>query len=180
MLLSHTVPPTHKRAAAFALSRMLTTGFRHRVIVSNIVLPVLHGSFLHVSPHTEDQDGRGMPSDAPSSLRKREPLTLTVALSTLMILLTNTDPSPTLISTLLSPIVPALYTLLFYLDDIKTSDPGMTESLRCLLTTWGRVVSSHEGIQILWRILDGEGGEWEIDLEQNPKRVERRVIQVLK
>jgi hypothetical protein len=94
------------------------------------------------------------------------------ALSTIMTLVTNIDPSPTLISSLLSPIASALYSLLYHLDKVKTSDPSLKEMLRGLLGTWGRVVGATEALAILWSVIDGQGGEWRVDLEGQISRVE--------
>jgi hypothetical protein len=90
-----------------------------------------------------------------------------------MMLVTNTDPSPTLISSLLSPIASALYSLLYHLDQVKTSDPSLKEMLRGLLGTWGRVISTTEALAILWSIIDGEGGEWRVDLEGQINRLQK-------
>jgi hypothetical protein len=94
------------------------------------------------------------------------------ALSTILTLVTNTDPSPALISSLLSPIASALYSLLYHLDKVKTSDPSLKEMLRGLLGTWGRVVGATEALAILWSVIDGQGGEWRVDLEGQISRVE--------
>lgn len=90
-----------------------------------------------------------------------------------MMLVTNTDPSPTLISSLLSPIVSALYSLLYHLDQTKTSDPSLKEQLRGLLGTWGRVIGATEALAIMWSVIDGEGGEWRVDLEGQITRLEK-------
>jgi hypothetical protein len=95
------------------------------------------------------------------------------ALFTIMTLVTNTDPSPSLISSLLSPIVSALYSLLYYLDGVKTSDPSLKELLRGLLGTWGRVVGPTEALGILWSVIDGQGGEWRVDLDGQITRLEK-------
>ncbi|KAF7355296.1 RTP1-C1 domain-containing protein [Mycena sanguinolenta] len=144
-LLSERAPASYRRAAAFSVSRMLTTP------TSSVVLSFLHPPFLAVN--------------SASSPR--------VVLTTIMTLVTNTDPSPTLISSLLSPIVSALYSLLYNLDQVKTSDPSLKETLRGLLGTWGRVVGAMEGLAILWSVIDGQGGEWRVDLEGQITRLDK-------
>ncbi|KAJ7276373.1 hypothetical protein B0H12DRAFT_1041351 [Mycena haematopus] len=144
-LLSDSAPTSYRRAAAFSLSRMLT------MPTSSVVLSFLHPPFLAVN--------------SASSPR--------AALSTIMALVTNTDPSPTLISSLLSPIVSALYSLLYHLDQVKTSDPSLKEMLRGLLGTWGRVVGATEALAVSWSVIDGQGGEWRVDLEGQISRLDK-------
>ncbi|KAJ7700055.1 hypothetical protein B0H17DRAFT_276446 [Mycena rosella] len=144
-LLSERAPPAYRRAAAFSISRMLATP------AFPAVLSFLHPPLLSIAPISPPR----------------------TALTTIMMLVTNTDPSPALISSLLSPIVSALYSLLYYLDQIKTSDPSLTEMLRGLLGTWGRVVGATEALAILWSVIDGQGGEWRVDLEGEITRLEK-------
>ncbi|KAJ6539322.1 hypothetical protein B0H19DRAFT_961303 [Mycena capillaripes] len=144
-LLSDRAPPAYRRAAAFSISRMLATP------ASPVVLSFLHPPLLSVNS-----------SSSPRA-----------ALSTILMLVTNTDPSPTLISSLLSPIVSALYSLLYHLDQVKTSDPSLKEMLRGLLGTWGPVVGATEASAILWSVIDGEGGEWRVDLDGHITRLEK-------
>ncbi|KAJ7047394.1 hypothetical protein C8F04DRAFT_935919 [Mycena alexandri] len=144
-LLSDRAPPPYRRAGAFSISRMLATP------AGPAVLAFLHPPLLSVNPTSSPQ----------------------IALSTIMMLVTNTDPSPTLISSLLSPVVSALYSLLYYLDQVKTSDPSLKEVLHGLLGTWGRVVGATEALTILWSVIDGQGGEWSVDLEGQITRLEK-------
>ena len=94
------------------------------------------------------------------------------SLRTIQVLLTNTDPSPHLISTLFTPIVPSLYALYGYLDRTKASDPLLRESLKGYLETWGKLVGSAEVMSTLWRIIDGEGGNWRVDVAGTISRTE--------
>ncbi|KAG5637776.1 hypothetical protein H0H81_003277 [Sphagnurus paluster] len=87
------------------------------------------------------------------------------ALSTLITLVSNADPSPTLISTLLSPIASTLYSLLYHMDHVKTTDPSLRESLRGLLITWAKIVTTSDGVTVLWSIIESEDTGWKIDLE---------------
>jgi hypothetical protein len=81
-----------------------------------------------------------------------------------MAFIMHADPSPTVISTLLSPIMPCLYSLSAHMNRMKAADPLLKESVRGLLATWGRVVVSKECFDKLWCVLEGAGGEWEIDI----------------
>ncbi len=95
------------------------------------------------------------------------------AISRLLILLSNLDPAPHVISRLLSPIVPALYSLLAFLEDVKTADPVVKEGLTNMLVTWGKIMNPEEGQQVLWRVLSGERGEWQLNPEYGVVRVEK-------
>ncbi|KAI0058878.1 hypothetical protein BV25DRAFT_1829628 [Artomyces pyxidatus] len=155
------VPPAYVRAAAFSLSRMISTdgSSPNHALVSSILLPLLHGPFLHIT-RTGDDD---ISADT----------TPVVALQTLQIFLTNTDPSPTIISSILSPIVAALYAMFSAFERLKTIDPSLKEGVRGLLVTWGRVIAAEEGIAVLWACIEGQGGDWVVDIAGSVKRVER-------
>ncbi|KAK0461884.1 armadillo-type protein [Desarmillaria tabescens] len=171
-LLYHEAPASYKRAAAFTISRMLATdgSSSHHEIARGIIMPLLHGSLLHVSTLSDEPTGLIQPINPPSqpgpsvSSSELSPNTALTALSTLI---TNTDPVPTLIATLLSPVIPSLYSLLEHLEHVRTSDPTTRETVRGMLETWGRVVEKEEGTRIIWSIVQNEGGEigWKVDLE---------------
>lgn len=97
---------------------------------------------------------------------------MAASLRTIQVLLTNTDPSPHFISTVFTPIIPSLYALYAYLEGTKASDPLLRESLKGYLETWGRLVGSDEVISTLWTIIDGEGGNWRIDVAGEISRAE--------
>ncbi|KAH7879787.1 uncharacterized protein C8R40DRAFT_1035206 [Lentinula edodes] len=147
-LLQESRYPAYRRAAAFALSQMLAV---KNGTAAQIILFRFHDLFLYTRPDTEETD-------------------VTIVLGNLTTVLTNSDPSPELISTLLSPIVRPLYGLLFHLDSIRTSDPELKEMVRGLLLTWSRITSSSEAIDTLWTIFDDEGGQWHTDLEGGVRR----------
>lgn len=105
-------------------------------------------------------------------------LSTDASLRVIQVLLTNADPSPLLISTLCTPIVPSLYALYAYLGDVKASDPVLRESLKGYLETWGRLVGSAEVISTLWRIIQGEGGNWCVDVAGVISRIEECVFAV--
>lgn len=134
-------------------------------------MPILHDPLLRISFLASSTLSTTVQLQRPS-------LTPTAALSTLMTFLLHADPSPTLISTLLSPIMTSLYALSAHLDHTKTADPLLKECVNGLLATWGRVVVSEECLENLWRVIEGEGGEWNVDIAGEVKRVERSVILV--
>jgi hypothetical protein len=172
-LLYNSSPVTHRRAAAFTLSRMLSSdnSYGHQALAASIIIPTLHEPFLQSTPVGSQE----LPRDSPLSLHVRVhyPLSPTEALSTLMTFIMHTDPSPTLISTLLSPIMPCLYALSAYMNRMKTTDPVSKEFVSGLLATWGRVVASDECFDSLWHVLKGAGGAWEIDIAGEIRKVER-------
>ncbi|KAI0076623.1 hypothetical protein K474DRAFT_1662644 [Panus rudis PR-1116 ss-1] len=161
---SQTMPRSHKRAAAFSLSRALISfdGQDHSSVAPNILLSILQQPFLMVTQPPSDESTH----DAP---RKLLPVD---ALRTLQSLLTNTDPSPTLISSLLTPIVPSLFSLWSRLEGLRTVDPSLRVSTQGILETWGRLVSTEECVATMWLIVSGEGGEWKVDIAGNIARVE--------
>jgi hypothetical protein len=142
--------------------------FSHQALLSNIILPILHKSFLGTPPEPIISQSDHLLSPIHTGVQH---LTPTRALSTLLVILTNTDPSPPLISILLSPILPALYSALSHLDSRKASDPNLRESLRGIMETWGRLVGLQEGVDVLWSIVAKESDEWEIDDEGELRRV---------
>jgi hypothetical protein len=139
---------------------------RHHALVSNILLSLIHNPLLLTTPDPS-------PQEEPATLSPIE------AIQVIQTFLTNTDPAPTLVSTVLSPIVTSLYALFDSLAHLKTADPTLRESVRGLLVTWGRVVLADEAIAILWACIDGQGGEWVIDIAGSARRVEKYVYMLL-
>jgi hypothetical protein len=170
MLLSHDFPIAYRRAAAFAVSRMLGTDpmFSYKAMTSAIVLRILHLTFRRRSSNElVVSDIPALPSS------ELDHMTPTLALSRMVTLVTNADPSPALISTLLSPIAPDLYALMYHLDQVKTSDPSLKASLNGLLSMWGRLVSLPEGVDVLWTVLDCTGDDWQVDIDGEISRSEK-------
>ncbi|KAI0291027.1 hypothetical protein B0F90DRAFT_1781194 [Multifurca ochricompacta] len=148
------VSPAYIRAASFTLSRMTLQ---------------MHSSFLTAHPIlliTPDV----LPSERTLRLPPVE------AVQIIQTFLTNTDPAPNLVSTVLSPIATSLYALLGTLVHVRTADPAVRESVRGLLITWGRVVPVDEAVAILWACIDGQGGEWAVELAGSVRRVEKQKI----
>lgn len=86
----------------------------------------------------------------------------------MVVLMSNTEPSPLFISRILSPIVPVLYALSYDFDHYKATDPQLKESVTGLLVSWGKIVDQTEGSRILWSIIEGgKDYEWRFDLEGN-------------
>jgi hypothetical protein len=135
---------------------------RYHSLVSGILLSSLHGPILLITPDL-------------STSEETKALTAVEAIQVIQIFLTNTDPSPNLVSIILSPIVTSLYALLGTLAHVKTADPTQRELVRGLLIAWGRVVPTDEAVAILWACVDGQGGEWAIDIAGSVRRVERYV-----
>jgi hypothetical protein len=145
--------------------------FIHHNSLPTIVLPMFHRSFLEINLDSQENDETTEDTGLSSGSESMKHLTASQSLEKLLILLMNTDPSPVLLSTLLSPILPALYAALFCLDSKKTSDPLVSEGLRGVLETWGRVVTFEEAINGLWLVIDDGGGEWGVDIAGELKRV---------
>ncbi|KZW04209.1 hypothetical protein EXIGLDRAFT_716206 [Exidia glandulosa HHB12029] len=139
------VSPAHKRAAAFTLSRFLASDFRHVRISKAIILRTLHLPLLSTATATTTQS----PHDPHA------------ALYLLIALVSRMDPSPPLLSTLLSPIVPSLVTLLEHFHQTRTTDPDLRESVRGMLLAWGRVMPLDEATERLWAVVLGAGAAWE-------------------
>ncbi|CAL1711574.1 unnamed protein product [Somion occarium] len=161
--VDQTMPSAHKRAAAFTLSRFLGSEANQKSnIASRILLPMLQRPFLQVTRQSSEfiQDSTSQ-EFSPSK-----------ALSTIQTLLINTDPSPTLISSLLTPIIPSLYSLLSTLEEHRTSDPALKMTVSGLLSTWGRLVGTEEGIASIWLVIEGEGGYWKVDVAGEVTRIE--------
>lgn len=163
-LVSDTIPASYRRAGSFALYRMLAAdgSFLHQDMAESIVKAALHDPFLLV------------PAIPLASESTTPPMRLSPpdALSVIVTLLLNSDPSPVLISSLLSPILPALYSLSYHLERHKTSDPRVKESLRGILVLWGKITDSLEATQVLWRIVEhGNGEMWSVGLESDFWRV---------
>jgi hypothetical protein len=161
-------PIIHLRAAAYTLSRMVSGdgSFAYQSLVSSIVLSTLHtpfNTFMRASTGVSEVE----------STSDRRGLTPEDALTTLINIITNTDPSPALISLLFSPILPELYSISASVAHKKSADPSLRSSLDGMLATWGRVVDTTEGIAVLWRIIDQPGHDWDVDIAGHIKRVER-------
>lgn len=105
-----------------------------------------------------------MKSSPRDEVAESEPPGVTGCISTLRTLLINTDPSPSLLSTVFTPIASALYAIHECLNSKKTADPGLRETVEGLLGTWFRIVSTQEVEQVCWDIVEGEGGYWKVDI----------------
>ncbi|KAL5527881.1 hypothetical protein ACEPAG_6682 [Sanghuangporus baumii] len=177
-----TIPPPYRRAASFALSRMLTTysdadGASKTDIRRNTVSWCLLDSFKPVprpkssnsiiseitSAELTDGEPAGPASKARSIAADALVLSPFQAIPTLSIILLNTDPSPELIDVLLTPIAAQLYTLLEHLQVSKIADPMMRETIDSLLGIWTRTAGKGEIVEALWEVVEGQGGEWEVD-----------------
>jgi len=151
-------PTSYKRAAAFTLYRAIVPEKigPHSTVASSTALTLLHRRFLYF--------GDSLPDIQPS----QPGLTPRDALLSVVNLLANTEPSPNLISNLLSPLIPALYSLSFEVNQYKAADPQLKESVLGLLKSWGKIVDQPDGTRILWSIVeDDKDWEWNFDIEGN-------------
>ncbi|KAG2369832.1 hypothetical protein BDR07DRAFT_1604179 [Suillus spraguei] len=161
-------PPAFKRAAAFTLARMMDSSAAHHALVASIALPILHNPFSNVSgatSHDERESGQNHPLPTPSS-----------SLQTIHTLLLSVDPSPSLFASLLSPILPSLYSLHAHLSKMGAADPILKEEVWTLMRTWGRVVEESEGVRVLWSLVDeneSSSGGWEGGSAEDLTRVTR-------
>jgi len=165
MLLSDKSPPTFRRAASFTISHMLREGNSPTLlpVKRSIILDLLHEPLQNTQG---DIDGLELQQLGQLSPKYKNHLRPEVVLKVLLTLLSNADPSPSFISELISPILSPLYSLLFHLNKVKTSDPYLKESLQNVLVTWGKIVTCSEGFETLWSIIKGGQKEgWKVDLE---------------
>jgi len=139
---------------------------RHHTLVCRVFFNLVHDPVLLITPDSLPDSRPTEAIMAPSILE---------AINIVQTFLTNTDPAPTLVSTTLSPIATSLFSLLGTLTRLKTTDPTLRESVHGLLLAWGRVVPVEEAIAILWACLDGQGGDWAVDISGNVRRVEKCV-----
>lgn len=130
-------PPSHKRAAAFTLSRILNK------------YPHLATPLIHLTLH------------APFSSPESRSSSISQSLAIVTTFFTNSDPSPTLLTSLLEPLIPPFYFLLLFLDQnpkIILSDPGIKEVVKGLMRSWARVGDKGDVAAGLWDVLKGVQG----------------------
>lgn len=135
-------PQSHKRAAAFALSRIISV---RTTIVSRILSDILHPPFFPPRPNIEPQSA-------------------TPSLQTLQALFSHSDPAPTLPMHVLGPILSPLYALLAALDEVRTSDPALKELVKGLVRLWGRTVATEDAVKGWWKVIESGDG-WGEDVE---------------
>ncbi|KAI6105625.1 hypothetical protein F5141DRAFT_1235511 [Pisolithus sp. B1] len=156
-ILSEDVPVTYKRAASFSIARMLDPEFPHKECVAAQMLPTIHSPLRPTSQRTAVSQSQHSTATSDGSMGASQ------ALLTIRTLLLNSDPSPVFITLILSPILPYLYALLYYLDKTRASDPVLKDLVKALLATWGRVVECQEGTEQLWSIFQGQRVSWQTD-----------------
>ncbi|KAG8987795.1 hypothetical protein FRB90_003143, partial [Tulasnella sp. 427] len=135
-------PQSHKRAAAFAISRILAMRTN---LVSKILADILHPPFLPPKPPAS-------PQSAISSLH------------TLQALFSHSDPSPSLPTHVLGPILSPLYALLATLEEVKTSNPALKELVKGLVRLWGRTVDTADAVKGWWKLAESGDG-WGEDVQ---------------
>jgi hypothetical protein len=156
---------------------MLTNESTYKSVVSSILLPLIHDPIL-LETSIKDSDT----NVTNRKIQNEDTISFSPSASVniLQMLLINADPSPTLISTLFSPLVPSLHALHAYLESKKTSNPTFRETVKSLLDTWARVVVTQEVIESCWSIIEGEGGYWMVDVAGEIQRTDRyvRILQM--
>jgi hypothetical protein len=148
---------------------MLYSNAAHHALVASIALPILHNPLSKVSDeisHDQRESGQSYLLPTPSS-----------SLQIIHTLLLSTDPSPSLFSSLLSPVLPSLYSLHAHLSKMGVADPILKEDVWTLMRTWGRVVEEGEGVQVLWSLVDENESSsgWEGGSAEDLTRVRRYV-----
>lgn len=113
--------------------------------MSRILSEILHPPFFPPPPNVDPPSG-------------------TASLQTLQALFSHSDPSPTLPTHVLGPILGPLYALLATLEEIQTSDPALKELTRGLLRLWGRTVATDDAVKG-WRKIIGSGDGWGEDVD---------------
>ncbi|KAF8655292.1 hypothetical protein AX16_003191 [Volvariella volvacea WC 439] len=157
-LLSEHHPLLYRRAAAFTVSRIFISAppTERNKFATQAILDGLHEPLISTTSSLD-----------PSRIK---PAT---ALARLAILMANIDPSPQVITSLLSPVVPSLYSLHLHLEKIKTSDPAQKETVHTLIITWGKTTGKEEVLETLQAIIMGQGGYWETNISDGIVRTER-------
>ena len=186
--MANATPPAHKRAAAFSLSRVLTTTTDNpesdirRQIISWVISDCFHvqteTSRTEMRPPSPQGSNKAW-QDAYSYSTQSLKLTPIEALHTISTIITNTDPTPTLISILLRPIVPQLYALREHLGKSRTADPTIKDLVEGLLQTWARSGDKEEVVACLWKIVEGAGDDWAADEDGGYRVVKRWVTRRL-
>jgi len=156
-LLGADTPESFKRAGAFTLARLLesSTATTSQSHATPFILDLLHKPFL------ED----------PSQNENSSVLAVDEALDRIIVLLANTDPSPTLIPVLLAPLVPPLYSLLDHLDHVRTSDPSLKDAVKGLIGTWSKIASPTKAVEKLWSLLSTSRMYWQVTLEGSIRKL---------
>ena len=114
---------------------------------SNIIFPIFHRAFTF-----------GNRSHSESSL---SPLASVTTLSRLLAASPPTSGVPFVLR-FVSPILAPLYSLVAYLDRTPTAEPSVRASARGLFDAWAKLVPVEEGVLLLWSVVDGAGGDWEL------------------
>ncbi|KAF8309698.1 uncharacterized protein EI90DRAFT_3052630 [Cantharellus anzutake] len=146
------IPRPFIRGAAFALARILTRPSTAEA-ASNLLLSCVHSPFLP----------KPSPSLATSSDSDSLPPFKTVhsSIRFLAAFILNTDPSPTLISFLITPVLVPLYYLTEFFDThprVVLKSPEVKEMTQGLIRTWARVISTLDARNGWWDVITGTGG----------------------
>jgi hypothetical protein len=141
-----------------------TFQYASRALISRLHLP-----FIFISPDSPGDVTADQSSDT-SQISADEVVRL------LARLIANTDPSPTLIPCLLTPILAELYALSEHLQDMRTADPTSQQTVMALLSSWGKIVPTEEGVASLWNVVSRSPDiHWNIDVTGSYTRIQRSI-----
>lgn len=147
--------PSHRRAAAFTISRMMS-----RKATSGVATPLLRHFLCEPFLHSISRR-------AETTISKTKSVSQAVLL--LSVLVSNADPSPAMIHLLLSPIIVPLYALVQFLEErpgAVLNQVSARELVRGLVSTWTRVIAPKDAVEGWWDIVTGKGG-WGLDDTSN-------------
>ena len=89
------------------------------------------------------------------------PLISVTTLSRLLATFPPTSGTPFVLR-FVSPILAPLYSLVAHLDRTPTAEPSVRASARSLFDAWAKLVPAEEGVLLLWDIVEGSGGDWDL------------------
>jgi hypothetical protein len=135
---------TH-RAVAYCMAHMLDSAASQTA--SNIIFPIFHQAFTF-----------GNQSHSVGSL---SPLSSVTTLSRLLTAFPPTSGTPFVLR-FVSPILAPLYSLVAYLDRTPTAEPSVRASACNIFDAWSKIIPAEEGVPLLWSIVEGSGGDWEL------------------
>lgn len=104
------------------------------------------------------------------------PLASVMTLSRLLTSFPPTSGAPFVLR-FVSPVLAPLYSLVAYLDRTPTAEPSVRVSARGLFDAWAKLVPAEEGVPLLWSVVDGSGGDWELVDDDDDGPLVLRLVQ---
>lgn len=133
-----------------------------------VLSPILHEPFkpeakapVAQSRSREDPEGHVLATIVTSPKRIND------ALSILLPLLTSTPPTSTIVSAIITPILPQLFSLAVHLTSSRTADPLTRQELQDVLRAWARLADRDVVVKGIWGILTSGRGWGLTDEEGN-------------